>query len=178
MANIKVTLPDGSIREYEAGTTGFDVAKSIGEGLAKAAVAFEIDGQVVDLSTKLNTDASISVVTPNTDKGREVLRHSAAHVMAQAVFALFPGAKYAIGPAIENGFYYDFELPGDQRFTDEDLVRIEKKMKEIVKANQKFVRGECSIDAGVEKFADQPFKLEIIEKVRSGADIDEDACLL
>ena len=86
--------------------------------------------------------------------------------MAQAVFDLFPGAKYAIGPAIEDGFYYDFELPNDKRFTDEDLPRIEKRMSEIIKENQKFVRSEYSIDQGQEKFSDQPFKLEIIEKVK------------
>lgn len=175
MANIKLTLPDGSVREFEAGTTGFDVAKSIGEGLAKAAIAIEIDGEVRDLSSKINSDAKISIVTPNTSHGREVLRHSAAHIMAQAVFDLFPGAKYAIGPAIEDGFYYDFELPGDQRFTDEDLGRIEKRMKEIVKSNQKFVRGECGIEDGIKKFSDQPFKLEIIEKVKAGASNDEDS---
>ncbi len=175
ITQVTLTLPDGSTREYEQGTTGFDVAKSIGEGLAKAAVAFEIDGEIVDLFSTINRDAKISVITPNSDHGREVLRHSAAHVMAQAVFALFPGAKYAIGPAIADGFYYDFELPGDQRFTDEDLPRIEKKMKEIVKANQKFVRGECTIDEGIKKFSDQPFKLEIIEKVRAGAVIEEDS---
>lgn len=175
MANITVTLPDGSLREYEPGTTGFDIAKSIGEGLAKAAVAMSVDGVVVDLSTKIENDAKISIVTPNSDEGREVLRHSAAHIMAQAVFDLFPGAKYAIGPAISDGFYYDFELPGEQRFTDEDLAKIEKRMKEIVKANQKFVRGECSIDEGLKKFADQPFKIEIIEKVQAGASNDEDS---
>lgn len=175
MANITLTLPDGSAREIEKGSTGFDVASSIGSSLAKAAIALEINGQVVDLNTEINEDAKISIITSDSDQGREVLRHSAAHIMAQAVFDLFPGAKYAIGPAIADGFYYDFELPGDQRFTDEDLVRIEKKMKEIVKANQKFVRGETNIKEGLNKFSDQPFKLEIIEKVRQGASNDEDA---
>jgi threonyl-tRNA synthetase len=175
MANISVILPDGSSREYESGTTGKEVAESIGAGLAKAAIALKLDGDVVDLVTPITTDAKIEIITPASNDGREVLRHSTAHIMAQAVFALFPGAKYAIGPAIENGFYYDFELPGDQRFTDEDLARIEKKMDEIIKADQPFVRGECNIEEGLKKFADQPFKLEIIEKVRDGAAIEEDS---
>lgn len=175
MAYITVTLPDGSQREYKQGTTGFDVAQSIGAGLAKAAIALELEGTVVDLNTPINNDAKISLVTPNTDEGREVLRHSTAHIMAQAVFDLFPGARYAIGPAIKDGFYYDFELPNDQRFNEEDLEKIEKRMKEIVKANQKFVRGECSIEEGLKKFADQPFKIEIIEKVQQGASIEEDS---
>jgi len=175
ISSVSLTLPDSSIREVPTGTTGKEIAESIGAGLAKAAIALELDGSVVDLSTPINKDAKISIVTPKSDEGREVLRHSSAHVMAQAVFDLFPGAKYAIGPAIADGFYYDFELPNDQRFTDEDLPRIEKRMNEIVKANQAFVRGECSIEEGIEKFHDQPFKLEIIEKVKQGANIDEDA---
>ncbi len=175
MANITVTLPDSSTREVPAGTTGKEIAESIGAGLAKAALALELDGAVVDLTTPINADAKISIVTPPSDEGREILRHSSAHVMAQAVFDLFPGAKYAIGPAIADGFYYDFELPNDQRFVDADMERIENRMREIVKANQPFRRGECSIDEGVDKFHDQPFKLEIIEKVRQGASNDEDS---
>jgi len=175
MANISITLPDNSKREMPKGSTGREVAESIGSGLAKAAIAITIDGLIADLDTQIDFDSEISIITPNTKEGREILRHSTAHVMAQAVFDLYPGAKYAIGPAIEDGFYYDFELPDDQRFTDEDLPRIEKRMSEIVKENQKFVRGEYSIEEGQEKFADQPFKLEIIEKVKLGADIEEDS---
>lgn len=176
MTNIKLTLPDDSIREVESGTTGFEFAKSIGEGLAKAAIAVKIDDKVLDLNAPINNDANISIITPASAEGREILRHSSAHIMAQAVFDLFPGAKYAIGPAISDGFYYDFELPGDQRFTDEDLVRIEKRMQEIIKADQKFIRKEFSIEEGRKKFADQPFKVEIIDKVSAIAEtIDEDA---
>ena len=152
MANISITLPDNSKREMPVGVTGREIAESIGSGLAKAAIAVTIDGLVADLNSQINMDSSISIVTPNSKEGREILRHSAAHVMAQAVFDLFPGAKYAIGPAIEDGFYYDFELPNDKRFTDEDLPRIEKRMSEIIKENQKFVRSEYSIDQGQEKF--------------------------
>lgn len=175
MANINVTLPDESTRNVPGGTTGRQVAESIGSGLAKAAIALELNGEVVDLNTEINQDAKVSIITPNTEAGREILRHSSAHIMAQAVFDLFPGAKYAIGPAIADGFYYDFELPNDQRFTEEDLPRIEKKMKEIIKANQPFVRGDCSIEQGFDKFSDQPFKLEIIDKVKAGASNEEDS---
>lgn len=176
MTNIKLTLPDGSIREAQSGTTGFEFAKSIGEGLAKAAIAIKIDDHVADLRSPIESDAKVSVITPNTDEGREILRHSSAHIMAQAVFDLFPGAKYAIGPAISDGFYYDFELPGDQRFSDDDLPRIEKRMSEIVKEDQKFVRGETTIAEGRKKFAEQPFKIEIIDKVSAASEsIEEDS---
>ena len=176
MTNLKLTLPDGSIREASSGTTGFDFAKSIGSGLAKSAIAIKIDNKIVDINEVLEKDANIAIITPNTDDGREILRHSSAHIMAQAVFDLFPGAKYAIGPAITEGFYYDFELPNDQRFSDDDLVRIEKRMSEIIKEDQKFVRGETSIDEGRNKFADQPFKIEIIDKVSAASEsIEEDS---
>ncbi|MFN8015220.1 MAG: threonine--tRNA ligase [Acidimicrobiia bacterium] len=175
MANIKITLPDSSVREFESGTTGKDVARSIGSGLAKAAIGVVVDGEVKDLNFQINEDSRVEIVTPASDIGRDMLRHSSAHIMAQAVFDLFPGAKYAIGPAIEDGFYYDFELPGDQRFNEDDLARIEKRMSEIIKEDQPFVRGVCSIEQGTEKFNDQPFKLEIIEKVKAGANIEEDS---
>jgi len=175
MANITVTLPDGSLREFEAGTTGKTVAESIGSGLAKAALAISIDGDVIDLNSPIEYDAKVSIITPDTEEGREILRHSSAHIMAQAVFDLFPGAKYAIGPAITDGFYYDFELPEGQHFVEEDLKRIEKRMQEIIKEDQPFVRGECSIEEGISKFSNQPFKLEIIEKVKAGANIEEDS---
>ena len=121
MSEITITLPDGSEREYPAGTTAADVASSIGSRLAKAAVAATVDGDEVDLTRPLPDHASVAIVTADSDAGRHVLRHSTAHVMAQAVTQLFPGAKFSIGPAIEHGFYYDFELPGGQTFSDDDL---------------------------------------------------------
>ena len=105
-------------------------------------------------------------MTADTEAGREVLRHSTAHVMAQAVRRLWPGAQYAIGPVIENGFYYDFELPGGAHFSDDDLERIEAEMRAIIKEDQPFVRHEHSLEEGLEIFADQPFKQEIIEARR------------
>jgi threonyl-tRNA synthetase len=172
---ITVTLPDGSSREYDRGTTPAAVAASIGAGLAKAAIAARADGEWIDLDRPLEHDTQLSIVTPNSDDGREVLRHSTAHVMAEAVTNLFPGARYAIGPAIEDGFYYDFELPGGETFSADDLTSIEAEMRRIVKNDQRFEREELSYDDGLALFADQPYKQEIIEKVRGGDADDEDA---
>ncbi|HEX5616715.1 MAG TPA: threonine--tRNA ligase [Acidimicrobiia bacterium] len=172
---ITITLPDGSSREHDRGTTPAQVAEAIGKRLAKAAVAAVADGEWVDLGQQLDADTNLRIVTADSDAGREVLRHSSAHVMAQAVTDLFPGAKYAIGPAITDGFYYDFELPDGASFSDADLERIEARMAEIVAADQPFVRAECSFDAALDTFADQPYKREIIEKVRDGAADADDA---
>ncbi|HVJ97120.1 MAG TPA: TGS domain-containing protein, partial [Acidimicrobiia bacterium] len=172
---ITVTLPDGTSREYPRGTTAGDVAASIGKGLAKAALAAKAGDAWIDLSTPLNDDTHLSIITPDTPDGREVLRHSTAHVMAEAVTELFPGAKYAIGPAIADGFYYDFELPDGKTFHESDLAKIENQMRRVVKANQRFVREEVPYDDALQVFADQPYKQEIIEKVRAGDLSEEDA---
>jgi len=167
MSNITVSLPDGSERELAADATALDLAAAIGSGLKKAAVAAVVDGEETDLTAALHDGQTVAIVTAATPEGRHVLRHSTAHVMAQAVTRLFPGAKFSIGPAIENGFYYDFELPGGATFSDDDLGRIEAEMREIMKANQPFVRSEMSMAAAKELFADQPYKVEIIERVES-----------
>ena len=122
MAEIEIFLPDGSARSLPEGATARDLAASIGRRLEKDAVAALVDGQEVDLGRDLPDGAKVAIVTADTEEGRHVLRHSTAHVLAQAVTRLFPGAKYTIGPAIENGFYYDFELPGGATFTDDDLA--------------------------------------------------------
>ncbi len=163
--SITLTLPDGSQRELPEGSTGAALAASIGSGLAKAAVAVVVDGVETDLSVPLSDGAAVAIVTAGTEEGRHVLRHSTAHVLAQAVLDLFPGAKFAIGPPIENGFYYDFDLPGGATFSDDDLDRIEIRMREIIKADQPFTREEHSQAEGVALFADQPYKREIIEGV-------------
>jgi len=172
---ITVTLPDGSAREVDAGTTPGEIAAAIGPRLAKAAVAAKADGEWIDLDRKLDHDASLAIVTPDTPDGREVLRHSTAHVLAEAVTRLFPGAKYAIGPAIEDGFYYDFELPDGKTFSEDDLEKIEAEMRAIVKQDQRFVREELTYDDALKVFTDQPYKREIIEKVRTGDATSEDA---
>src|SRR6476659_10075372 len=177
---ITITLPDGSTRDYEQGVTAGEVAASIGRGLAKPALAAKVtedggEAEWYDLSRAIEHDAALAVVTPDSPDGREVLRHSTAHVMAQAVTDLFPGAKYAIGPAIEDGFYYDFELPDGKTFSEDDLVKIEAEMRAIVKQDQRFVREELTYDDALKVFADQPYKREIIEKVRAGDATGEDA---
>src|SRR5262245_54301096 len=160
-AQITVTLPDGSHRAEPRGASAADVAAAIGPGLARAALAAKADGEWIDLSRPLEHDTNLQIVVPASDEGREVLRHSTAHVMAEAVTRLFPGAKYAIGPAIADGFYYDFELPGGETFSDDDLAKIEAEMRKIVKDDQRFVRAEMSYDDALELFADQPYKREI-----------------
>jgi len=162
---IRVRLPDGSERALAAGATGADLAASVGRRLAADAVAVTIDGAARDLDQPLPDGAEVVVVTAGSEAGRQVLRHSTAHVLAQAVCDLFPGARYAIGPPVADGFYYDFELPGGQRFGDEDLERIEARMREIVGEGQAFVRHELSRAEGLELFAEQPYKREIIEGV-------------
>lgn len=162
---ITISLPDGATKQLPAGATGADLAASIGQRLAKAAVAAVVDGAEADLSGQLPDGATVSVVTVDSDAGRHVLRHSTAHVLAQAVTQLWPGARYAIGPPIEDGFYYDFELPGGAHFSDDDLERIEQRMRVIVAEDQPFVREEHSAAEGLELFADQPYKTEIISAV-------------
>ncbi|HVB94103.1 MAG TPA: threonine--tRNA ligase, partial [Acidimicrobiales bacterium] len=166
---VSVRLPDGSTKELAEGTTAQDVAESIGPRLAKAAVAAKIDGAEVDLATEVPDGSSVAVVTADSDEGRAVIRHSTAHVLAQAVLRLWPGARFAIGPVIEDGFYYDFELPGGAHFSDDDLGRIDATMREIITENQPFIRHEHSIQEGLSLFEDQPYKREIIEAVEAGA---------
>lgn len=173
--DISIRLPDGSTRTLPSGSTALDLAGSIGRRLAAAAVAAVVDGHEVDLTAALPDGAQAAIVTADSDAGRTVLRHSTAHVMAQAVLRLWPGARYAIGPAIEDGFYYDFSLPGGATFSDEDLGRIEETMRAIVAEDQPFAREEHTVAEGLELFGDQPFKREIIEGVGAGADAELDA---
>ena len=174
MSDLEVLLPDGTRRTLALGSTALDLAGAIGKRLAKDALAAEVNGDLIDLDVALPDGAAVSIVTPASAKGREVLRHSTAHVLAQAVTRLWPGAHFAIGPSIENGFYYDFDLPGGDRFTDDDLPRIEDEMRHIVKEDQPFTRSEHSREEGLELFKDQPFKVEIINAVAQGASDEED----
>jgi threonyl-tRNA synthetase len=172
MSDLNVELPDGSIRTVPDGATALDLAAAIGPRLAKDAVAARVDGLLSDLATPLHDGDRVAIVTPASDDGRDVIRHSSAHVMAQAVTRLWPGAHYAIGPAIENGFYYDFELPGGAHFSDDDLVRVEAEMRAIVAEDQPFTRHEYPTDEALAIFKDQPFKVEIIEAVARGSEED------
>ena len=161
--SIELIYPDGSPHSFEAGTTGFDVASAIGSRLAKAALAVKIDGVLFDLHRPLAHGGSLEVVTDSSDEGRHILRHSAAHVLAQAVLALFEGATFAIGPAITDGFYYDFSI--GRPFTNEDIDAIEAKMADIIREDQPFERVDMTQAAALDVFAAHPFKVEIIESV-------------
>jgi threonyl-tRNA synthetase len=169
MEEVSVILPDGSRRGVPVGATVADVAVSIGSRLARAAVAGTVNGREVDLVSPVSDGDHVSVLTADSPAGRHVLRHSTAHVLAQAVLQLFPGAKFTIGPAIEDGFYYDFDLPGGRTFTEEDLAAIETRMREIVTADQPFERSDVPVDEALRIFEDQPYKCEIIRRVTSGA---------
>lgn len=169
-SEVLVRLPDGSERSLPLGSTGSDLASSIGRRLAKDALAMKVDGVERDLSAPLSDGVLVEILTPSSPAGREVLRHSTSHVLAQAVLRLWPGAHYAIGPVIEDGFYYDFALPGGAHFSDDDLERIEAEMRAIIKEDQPFERAELSLDDGLAAFATQPYKAEIIRAVAEGAD--------
>lgn len=166
--SISVQLPDGSSRELGAGATAADLAADIGPGLAKAALIATIDGEQVDLNVELTDGATVALITDRQDEGLETIRHSTSHVLAQAVLELWPGSTFAIGPPIEHGFYYDFELPGGATFTDEDLERIDAKMREIIAADQPFIRSEMSAADALELMAEHQYKRETIERVTGG----------
>ena len=172
---ISVVLPDGSSRELPAGATTLTLAESIGPRLASDAVIGVVDGVEVDLNVPLADGAEVEIVTAGSDRGLHTIRHSTAHVMAQAILDLYPGTQLAIGPPIEYGFYYDVELPDGQTLNDDDLEKIEARMTEIVEADQAFVRHELPAAEAATFFAAEPYKAEIIERVTSGAASGEDA---
>ncbi len=162
---ITIALPDGSTKEIERGTTVLQVAESIGAGLARAALAGRVDGRAVDLSYPVASDAAVEILTFSNDGGKEVYWHSTAHVMAQAVQDLFPDAKVTIGPPIENGFYYDFDV--DRPFTPDELKKIEARMLEIVKEDQPFSREEVSRDEASSRFQNlgESYKIELLDAI-------------
>ncbi|MCZ6917838.1 MAG: threonine--tRNA ligase [Gemmatimonadetes bacterium] len=160
---IAVSLPDGSVREVEPGTTAFQVAESIGPGLARAALAAKVNGEVWDLDRAIEQPASLEILTDRQPEALDVLRHSAAHVLATAVRQLHPEANIGFGPAIQDGFYYDFEVA--QPFMPEDLEAIEDRMREVVKADYEFVREEVDRQAAEERFKNDPLKLERLSEL-------------
>ncbi|HBC69676.1 MAG TPA: threonine--tRNA ligase [Sutterella sp.] len=165
---IAITLPDGSKREFEGPVTVRAVAESIGAGLAKDALAGKVNGKLVDLSTTIAADSDVAIVTAKNDEGVEILRHSTAHLMAQAVKQLFPSAEVTIGPAIENGFYYDFKF--ERAFTPEDLEAIEKRMAELVKKDIPITRKEVSREQAIAFFEGlgEHYKVELIRAIPEG----------
>jgi threonyl-tRNA synthetase len=159
---ISIRLPDGSTRALAPSTTAADLAASIGSRLAKAAVIAVVNGDERDLATPLHDGDEVAIVTGDSDRGLFTIRHSTAHVLAQAVLDLFPGATFGIGPPVEDGFYYDFSLPDGAAFVEDDLERIEERMREIIAEAQPFLRDEIPAAKAREIFAGHPFKLEII----------------
>ena len=166
---ISITLPDGSERSYAAGTTGYEIAKSIGAGLARAALAIEVNGTVQDLDQPVTDDAEIAILTWDSEKGKETFWHSSAHLMAEALQELYPGVTFTIGPPIDQGFYYDVDL-GDATLSSDDLEAIEAKMKDLAKRDVPYERREVS-KAEAEAFYEEEgneYKLELIEGLEDG----------
>jgi len=166
---IKVTLPDGAIKEFEVGTTALDVAKSISEGLARNVLAARVNNEVVDAFRTLPEEASLSLLTWNDAEGKSTMWHSSAHLMAEALEFYYPGIKLAIGPPVQNGFYYDVDFL-DYTFKEEDLEKIEQKMKELAKEKLVFERKEISKTDAINYFTEKndPYKLELLENLEDG----------
>ena len=169
MSEVKITLPDGSSRNYPARVSGMDIAKSISEGLARVALSIEVDGEIWDLGRSIDKDASIRIFTWNDKGGKYAFWHSSAHLFAEALEGLYPGVKFGIGPPIENGFYYDVDL-GDQTFGDDDLTKVEAKMVELARKNSVFIRKEVSKTDAVDFFKKKgdPYKVELLQDLADG----------
>ena len=162
---MNIVLPDGSVKELEEGATVADVAASIGAGLARAALAGIVNDTPVDLDAVVSDGDSVAIVTAKSDEGLELMRHSTAHLLAAALTDLYPGVKFGVGPAVENGFYYDIELPEGATVSPDDFATIEARMAEIAKSGAAIVRREVSRDEARAIFADQPLKLELIDEL-------------
>ena len=166
---IKITLPDGAVREYEKGVSAFDVAKSISEGLARKVLAADINGEVWDAHRPMDTDASLKLLTWDDADGKATFWHSSAHLMAEAVESAFPGVKFWVGPAIDKGFYYDMDL-GDKKITEDDLVQLEKKMNELAKQKNLFIRKLMPKAEAIQYFTQKgdEYKLDLLSGLTDG----------
>ena len=174
--SINITFPDGAVKEFDAPTSGMQIAASISSGLRRSAVAVLVNDEQWDLTRDIDADANVSIITRDSEEGLEVLRHDAAHVMAEAVKELYPETQVTIGPAIENGFYYDFAR--DEAFTPEDLDKIELRMREIVKRNEEIQREVWDRDEAIKYFKSigEDYKAEIISDLPAQETIT--CCLL
>ncbi len=166
---IRITLPDGTVKEFESGASAMDVALSISEGLARNVLAAEINGEVWDATRPITTDSTLKLLTWKDDNGKMTMWHSSAHLMAEAIESLYPGVKLAIGPPIENGFYYDIDL-GEHSISEHDLGKIENKMKELAREKNEYKRQEISKDDAIAYYKDKadPYKLELLENLPDG----------
>jgi threonyl-tRNA synthetase len=171
---MKVTLPDDTARELPDGASGADLAREIGPGLAKAALAVRVNGRVADLAAPLPDGERVEIVTDRSPDALDLIRHDTAHVMATAVMELYPGTKISIGPPIENGFYYDFEFPEGVKVSDEDLGRIEERMREHIAADEPFERTDISVEDAGRRFAEegQDYKVELIRDLVSDEGVE------
>ncbi len=166
---IKITLPDGSVREYAKGTTALQIAQSISEGLARNVLSAKVNGEVWDATRPIHTDASLVLLTINDTEGKSTLWHSSAHLMAEAIEAIYPGTKFGIGPPIENGFYYDIDL-GGKSLTHEDFKKIEDKMLDLARQNNAYIRKEVSKADAISYFKEKgdEYKLDLLENLEDG----------
>ena len=166
---IQITLPDGSVRQYESGVTALDIAKSISEGLARNVLSAEVNGEVWDATRAITSDASLKLLTWNDDEGKRTLWHSSAHLLAEALEAEFPGVKFGIGPPIENGFYYDVDL-GSHTISSDDFTRIENRMKELAKRKSPYIRKEVTKAEAVAYFTEKgdEYKLDLLKDLEDG----------
>ena len=162
---VNITLPDGSSKQFDEIPSGLDVARSISEGLARDCVAMEIEGQIIDLDRPIEKDTAVKLITTRDPEGLEIMRHSAAHVMAQAILRVCDQAQLTIGPVIEDGFYYDLDMPP---ISEDDFPKIEAEMKKIVKAKLPIRRREVSKAEALQFYKDEPYKLEMIQDLEDG----------
>ena len=162
---IKITFPDKTVKEFEKNPSGLDVARSISEGFVRNCVAMEIDSELLDLSRSIDKDSEIQFITKKDTKGLGILRHSTAHVMAEAVKRIYKNARLTIGPVVENGFYYDIDM---EPVSEDDFPAIEAEMKKIIKAKIPFVRKNVSKSEALELYQDEKYKLEMINELEDG----------
>jgi len=169
MSEIQITLPDGSVRNYNKGITAHEIALSISEGLARNIIAAKVNGTVIETNRPIETDAHLQLLKWDDKEGKSTFWHSSAHLLAEALEALYPGVKFGIGPAIENGFYYDIDL-GDHKFSSEDFAKLEAKMLELAKQEQVFKRQAISKAEAIQYFKEKndPYKLELLEDLEDG----------
>ena len=165
----KVTFPDGAVRSYDKGVTPFEIARSIAEGLSKKVLAAQVNGVVTDANHPIEEDAALQLLTWNDPSGKSTFWHSSAHLMAEAVESIFPGVKFWVGPAVENGFYYDMDL-GDRKMSEEDLVSLEKKMNELAKKNSAFIRKKIAKSDAIKYFTEKgdEYKLDLLAGLQDG----------
>ena len=164
MKNVVISFPDGSEDEFEKGITGYDLAKTISQSLANNALAIKLNDTLEDLNTKIKTDSTIQIITFDDKEGKEILRHSTSHILAAAIKKLYPKAKFAIGPAIEDGFYYDFD---DLSISTEDFPKIESEMKKLINEKLEFKKKVITSDEALVLFKNEPYKIELIRDLKA-----------